>query len=443
MSTPSATRFQKRLRGRIPPPPPHATQLFIPSMPSETRTRRALQYPPAPSKNKGARRLSSNIQRAVSHSLVAGPSSKGRRAGLFLTNDKETIHLLSPQVQHDRIHRTQTDPHRLLPTPRSLTHPIHTLPNELIAEIFSHICDPTLVTQICRHLRDVALSCPSLWSTISLTPNHYNLHSQLAMTKEWSTRSGGRPLSVTIDDGGPANSQAFAPPSALYAELVLPMLTHRDTLSRLERLDFWVDLSSSSLKLLQTEMPNLTHLGLSANRVRTLFGKGPVVVSPQTFPRLRSFELRSVFKIPSVEIPYAQITTLRFDDIEYCQLRDILAKTTALVHCEASNIRSGGLDDGKMLRMEHLQSLVFSHRRWDYSRWEDVVFPIAAMTLPSLRILQVPEIFLNHPSHEGVLSLVERSGCRLEELRIIGLAYTSEATFREKLACVPTISLLP
>ncbi|KAJ7665161.1 hypothetical protein DFH06DRAFT_1127521 [Mycena polygramma] len=328
---------------------------------------------------------------------------------------------------------------------RQLDSPILTLPNELIAEIFTHVCDPTLVAQICRHLRDIALSCPSLWCTFSLTPNRYNLPSQLVMTKEWLTRSGGRPLSVTIDDGGSPtnleNFQALAPPSALYYRLVLPMLKHRDTLSRLERLDFRMDLSSSSLKLLQTEMPILTHLGLSANRVRTLFGTGPVVVSPQSFPRLRSIELRCVLATPSFRFPYAQITTLRIDDVEYRQLRDILAQTTALVHCEVSNIRPGALDDGKMIRLEHLESLVFSeYRRWGYSRWEDVVFPIAAMTLPSLRILQIPEIYLNYPPYKGALALVERSGCRLEELRIMDLTYTSEATFREKLACVPAIS---
>ncbi|KAJ7665176.1 hypothetical protein DFH06DRAFT_1323578 [Mycena polygramma] len=329
---------------------------------------------------------------------------------------------------------------------RQLDSPILTLPNELIAEIFTHVCDPTLVAQICRHLRDIALSCPSLWSTFSLTPNRYNLPSQLVMTKEWLTRSGGRPLSVTIDDRAATSMGTFgalAPPSALYYRLVLPMLKHRDTLSRMERLDFRMDLSSSSLKLLQTEMPNLTHLGLSANLVCTGFRSGPVIVSPQTFPRLRSIELRCVLATPSVRFPYAQITTLRIDDVEYRQLRDILAQTTALVHCEVSNIRPGALDDGKMIRLEHLESLVFSeYRRWGYSRWEDVVFPIAAMTLPSLRILQIPEIYLNYPSYKGALALVERSRCRLEELGIMDLTYTSEATFREKLACVPTINFL-
>ncbi|KAJ7606986.1 hypothetical protein DFH06DRAFT_1149719 [Mycena polygramma] len=319
---------------------------------------------------------------------------------------------------------------------RPIDGPILALPNELIAEIFTHVCDPTLVAQICGHLRNIALSCPSLWSTFSLAPNRYNLSSQLAMTKEWLKRSGSCSLSVTIDHEAATNmedSQALAPPSALYYRLVLPMLKHRDTLSRLERLDLRVDLSSSSLRLLQTLMPNLTHLGLFANRGEEL------LISPHTFPHLRSIELRRVLETPSVQFPYAQITALRFDDVELHQLREILAKTIALLHCEVSALRPGGLDDGKMLRLERLESLVFSeYRRWGYTRWEDVVFPIAAMSLPSLRILQVPEIYLNYPPHEGALALIERSGCKLEELRIVGLMHTTEAAFREKLACTRT-----
>ncbi|KAJ6463116.1 hypothetical protein C8R47DRAFT_1225239 [Mycena vitilis] len=326
---------------------------------------------------------------------------------------------------------------------RQLDSPILLLPNELITEIFTHIRDPTLVAKICHRLRVIALSCPSQWSTFSLAPNRYNLPGQLAMTKEWLMRSGSHPLSITIDDLAATNMGMFsAPPSALYYKLVLPMLKHRDTLIRLEQLNLRMDLSTSSLRLLRTLMPNLMHLGVQMNRVCTGLQNGPVMISPQTFPSLCSIELRYVLETPSVQFPYAQITTLRFDIIEYHQLRDILAKTTALVHCEVSNIRPGALDDGKMLQLEHLESLVFSeYKRWGYSRWEDVIFPIATMTLPSLRILQVPEIYLNHPSYDCVLALVERSGCKLEEVHILDLAYTTEATFREKLACVPKISV--
>ncbi|KAJ6452517.1 hypothetical protein C8R47DRAFT_1229401 [Mycena vitilis] len=414
LSAPYATRLQERLRRGVPTPQPSATQVSVPSTPTETRTNRVLRS--AHSRNKGARGLSPNIQRAASPSPLARRSPKEWRACLSpMTNDKEIIHLL--------------------PVLRSLTRPILTLPYEMITEIFIYVRDPTLVAQICHHLRAIALSCPSLWSTILVILKNHNLPMQLAKAKEWSTRSCRCPLSVTIE--GVSRMKDYVSPCELYNGFLLPMLSHHDTVFRLERLIVRMDLWSSSLDILKTPMPRLRHLAISS---RDITGKVTIVIPPETFPRLRSLELGRV-KNSFVELSFTQITTLRVDDIEYPQLREILGQTTTLLHCEVGGIviRPFARNDPQMLRLEYLQSLVFTrcNRR---KTQQDPIFPIATMTLPSLCILQVPEIYLHSPSYKDLLAFVERSGCRLQELRIIDPASASKATLRDKLACVPTLS---
>ncbi|KAJ7149590.1 hypothetical protein C8R46DRAFT_862117, partial [Mycena filopes] len=57
-------------------------------------------------------------------------------------------------------------------------YPVLTLPNELVSEIFLHTREissdsstleaPLLVSCICRHWRDIALSTPERWDTVSI-----------------------------------------------------------------------------------------------------------------------------------------------------------------------------------------------------------------------------------------------------------------------------------
>ncbi|KAJ7704591.1 hypothetical protein B0H17DRAFT_13815 [Mycena rosella] len=64
------------------------------------------------------------------------------------------------------------------------TYPVLTLPNEIMSEIFVHFLpvypqrspligphSPSLLGQICRKWRDIALSTPALWRAVRLTLN--------------------------------------------------------------------------------------------------------------------------------------------------------------------------------------------------------------------------------------------------------------------------------
>ncbi|KAJ7437660.1 hypothetical protein B0H11DRAFT_1634014, partial [Mycena galericulata] len=84
------------------------------------------------------------------------------------------------------------------------------LPFEMMAEIFSHflppyplrsrpgLLSPTLLTQVCRQWRDIAISSPRLWVSLQLHLVREFLPQQLNLLRTWLTRSGACPLSLDI-----------------------------------------------------------------------------------------------------------------------------------------------------------------------------------------------------------------------------------------------------
>ncbi|KAJ7665172.1 hypothetical protein DFH06DRAFT_1323574 [Mycena polygramma] len=450
MASPHETAPRRRLQARLPPPhegDTHAQSQFAPSTPLRPKGPRPC--PPVRSKNRA------RIDPLVSPS-PGSSSLKTRRASYdrdvvrlqrpqvhperALTDDREVISALLPVVHRERRHQSDTDPRRLLhetgsmrPQLGACPHPVFTLPDELIAEIFTHVRDPILVAQVCRAWREIAFYFPSLWSCILLRLSRTRLKKNWALVETFLLRSGGLPLSLSLkygpDDGG-----SFE----LGTKFVDFLRDLANTHSRLEHLDVGVILFGDELQFLRIPMPNLTHLTISMDCMFTAFSS--VAMSA---PQLRSINFHRFNPYKDFSFPWEQITSLTFDHIEFLHLRDILMITPALVHCGVMHMERSPMGFIEIkpelkLELEHLQSLRFSI----YDREENPVhgvFPLSYMTkLPSLRILEIPETYLHHPSYTEVLDLVRASGCRLEVLRIIDLTFTSEQTWR---AMFPTTSV--
>ncbi|KAF7367572.1 F-box domain-containing protein [Mycena sanguinolenta] len=94
----------------------------------------------------------------------------------------------------------------------SYIYPVLTLPNEIIAEIFVHyipiypLCppaqgfdSPTLLTQICRKWRDIALATPALWRAIFLPDPNIPPTEQGALSDAWLSRSRVYPISLQLN----------------------------------------------------------------------------------------------------------------------------------------------------------------------------------------------------------------------------------------------------
>ncbi|KAJ6466006.1 hypothetical protein C8R47DRAFT_1224139 [Mycena vitilis] len=457
-----AARSKARLQGRRPLCHSYDTRQagfglphFVPSTPSKKKSARAA--PSTPSRKRGARLPSLQGVQPVSPSPHL--SSKRRRIAPPLTDDeqaeKEVVDLLSPQLQHERdltqdqvvqpplaqwarLCQLDADIAGLLRERASLTSELAsrtfstlTLPVEVLGEIFGHVHDPTVLLAVCGHWNDVALSLPLLWSTFTLRFSLLTLPKKLPMARTLLMRSRRCPLFLTLRYGPDRLGSSII--GWEFYNLLLNTLGHSNHFLRLEYLDVGVSLISTSLELLRTPMPMLKHLCLWLDRIYTT---ELLAMLPQTFPRLHSIELRHVLMTPSVELPWQQITTLRCDDIQCRQFLEIIAQTPALVECEISRLHRGVDDHIGIPPLKHLQSLVFTQ----YEPEEDLrrtLFPVSTLTVPALRLLQIPETYLHSPSYDDLLKLVKRSQCRLEELRVIDLTYTSEQTFTQKLACNP------
>ncbi|KAJ7186073.1 hypothetical protein C8R46DRAFT_881971, partial [Mycena filopes] len=151
-----------------------------------------------------------------------------------LAVDRARVAELEGQILRlqDRLRDLELDRHRTQQRLDSYRYPILELPTDITCEIFIHslpvypsfprltdLGSPTLLTQICRQWRSIALDTPTLWRAMSLTSDSIEQESYLFDL--WLNRSGSCPLSVNFCDW--------------YSEAELPVL--RRVLQHSPRLD--------------------------------------------------------------------------------------------------------------------------------------------------------------------------------------------------------------
>ncbi|TDL19951.1 hypothetical protein BD410DRAFT_773422 [Rickenella mellea] len=105
---------------------------------------------------------------------------------------------------------------RTLRRPRTIVHPVHTLPSELIAEIFIFcLCQdgenlprpsirtpPLSLARVCSAWRTVALSVPELWASVVIGTwrSVRDEETEAKALTEWLKRSGSYPLTLKLVD---------------------------------------------------------------------------------------------------------------------------------------------------------------------------------------------------------------------------------------------------
>ncbi|KAJ6577961.1 hypothetical protein B0H19DRAFT_1371005, partial [Mycena capillaripes] len=148
----------------------------------------------------------------------------------------------------------------------SYKYPILTLPTEIVSEIFIHflptyplrppltgLLSPTLLTQICRRLREIALNTPALWRSIGSDNNGVAIDRKLLaiVFDTWLNSSRCCPLSLQFDAGDLPDD---TPGNAEVLQSILP---HR---ARCEYLDLFI--APSQLPMIESAMPLLRELSL-------------------------------------------------------------------------------------------------------------------------------------------------------------------------------------
>ncbi|KAJ6518203.1 hypothetical protein C8R47DRAFT_1189548 [Mycena vitilis] len=199
-------------------------------------------------------------------------------------------------------------------------YPVLTLPSEIVSEIFLQISDsdpsdspfdsadtslsrptsPLFLGHICGRWRDIALSTPSLWTTISLTTDIRNTNSRLQLLDIWLARSRQCPLFVTITDNNKSHNRA-----SLVRRFIEAIVPHH---KRLEVLRLKVGVYE--LPKFRTELPLLRILHIRP-AVWLHYPRAPARVSPLFYraPKLTTLVLHGVHRT-LLPMPWEQLTSI-------------------------------------------------------------------------------------------------------------------------------------
>jgi hypothetical protein len=313
----------------------------------------------------------------------------------------------------------------------SYKYPVLTLPNEIVSDIFMHFLPPyplfppligllslTLLTQICRRWREIALGTPALWSAITSYHDSIDIPFDLAIHAFdiWLNRSRCCPVSLQFDA---TDSQMDV------AEFLAILVPHR---ARWESLDIY--LSPSHLPILDGPMPLLRYLDLPLLGS----GAGTEVVTFEV-PLLRTVVLNDDAAL-SVILPWAQLTSLTLLCVYPEGCVPILLQTSSLVHCKLELFDSTNNQPRPDITRPCLESLTLIN-----PRRESAIDFLGTLIVPALRSLKIPEIFLYHMNPiQSLTALISKSGCKLEEVQITGPRSVPESSYLKAFPSIPRFS---
>ncbi|KAJ7648675.1 hypothetical protein DFH06DRAFT_1423373 [Mycena polygramma] len=292
-----------------------------------------------------------------------------------------------------------------------------TLPNEIISEIFSHflpiypLCpplvglhSPTILTHICCHWREIALSTPSLWRAMSFFGRKTTFHNricrrettlvlELQLSKLWLRRSRALPLAISID-------YRCSPVSKIF-EVIVP---HRP---RWEHIEF--SIADSDLPTIVGPMPLLQYLSVELTVDEP---SNTVPIEILDVPRLRTAVLSEGGTF-SVALPWGQLTCLVLNAVQQHEYVPILRQTPNLRQCDLS-MRFIDSNPRHEIILPWLEALTLNetHNQMTATRIPDT------FVVPALRSLQIPEFFLGRDPVDALRSFISTAGCTLQSVHI-------------------------
>ncbi|KAK7018360.1 hypothetical protein R3P38DRAFT_1298338 [Favolaschia claudopus] len=321
----------------------------------------------------------------------------------------------------------------LRPIPSSDS-PMLALPAEIVSEVFLNflppypdfpdhtgLLSPILLCQICSFWRQIALSTPALWRAVGIdlriNEDPTTLIQKLDVLQTWLSRSGACPLSIRLRYD--RNMQVGDSPPSLpqFMDALLPYRLQWEHLDLI--------MPHELLHRIKGEMPLLKSLTFGPSE----FPEDDVLSDCfAQAPNLTTAVLGEYF-LPSVmRLPWTQLTSLEGACLYEHECVQIVALTPALIHFKAKVVADTS-------ETHHVDPCVCPALRTmilTVGAEAEIANVLNMLTLPALRVLEVPEPFVSTGNSIPVLKeLMKRSRCAgLEELRI-QWAVISEDEYRE------------
>ncbi|KAJ7143645.1 hypothetical protein C8R46DRAFT_1360456 [Mycena filopes] len=287
-------------------------------------------------------------------------------------------------------------------------HPVLTLPNEILSEIFIQFLpvypetppiigrsSPNVLGQICRKWRAIALSTPQLWRAISFSlANGKRLAQKIHLLETWLQRSGSCLLSLNMDLG--TNTNAMQP-------FLVALAVQRVRWQHLR-----LHSGSAALPLLtDAALPFLRTVYIASNPIRIhrewmLQRDRSLVSAVRTASLLRTVAICYWHEAFTALYPWSQLTTFIGQRFLPRQCADFLAQAVNLVY-----LRLHVFPDGALVGPPHCGAS--ANYTWNI---------LDTLTIPALVTLQVSEYVFHGDSIARLQSLISRSGCTIQSLYI-------------------------
>ncbi|KZP24000.1 hypothetical protein FIBSPDRAFT_441954 [Athelia psychrophila] len=246
--------------------------------------------------------------------------------------------------------RKRTDLHDQGEKHRELLHPIRRLPAELLAEVFGHSMtaswlhdiassnnpgqvhrritegglnkSPLIFSSVCALWRSIAVSTPSLWSSVSLQIERSRQTMDLLLMKMWLARAREMPLFISLTCNFLCEGDGMAPLFTLFAS-------------------YSQQWQAVSLHLPPSLMDHLTSVKNHLPKLRWLsvgYAWGATYHPMDMFqaaPRLRSIELAEGISPGEILLPWAQLHNCDFGfAVQPPELLDLLQRMADIEACQ-------------------------------------------------------------------------------------------------------------
>ncbi|KAJ7193770.1 hypothetical protein GGX14DRAFT_587510 [Mycena pura] len=150
-------------------------------------------------------------------------------------------------------------------------------------------------------------------------------------------------------------------------------------------------------------------------------------------PSLRTATLGD-FDYPSGFLPWHQLTSLCLVSKTPAECTDVLKETINLINCRLIIARYSEGEVG--VNLPRLESLALEHFLHC-----PTTCTITTFVVPSLRRLRIADVFIRPDPVGKLSSLIGKSGCKLQELCIIGdLSITKKNVYREAFPSISNLS---
>lgn len=356
----------------------------------------------------------------------------------------------------------------ILQSLRSFSSPIRRIPPEVLVLIFEACCElgdhlsnnlantvglaPLNIGLVCRYWRDVTMSTPSLWSTLSVVMKDVTEHTA-AVTRLFLKNSGEHPLTFQVFDDVHAAVYTLEH-SHVTQELALE--GHR--CRHLRQLGYQGTFNTilRGEEMLLLEQLRLDDDNVDIDTIAQTPGSSP---SFQDAPNLRSVELVNSLMLCRLEgvglqLPLSQITSAIIDETDVSLVIEVLNQFPNIIHasislplamthadgfiviplCAAQQLSSLTLDLG--LKSDAANSVDMENMDMQLSMvqfFESITLP----ALTSVTIICSPQdpIFW---AHHYFVDMLSRSGCALKQLTMRNIL-TSGACLLALFEFTPTL----